>query len=89
MPLSTQKRSSHSLTFSPVNPQFFLSHLFNIQWSHKDCYPRLCHPLEAKACSVAGPEPSLLFATSGVFSGTAECQPDPAPHPPPQLPLPY
>ena len=75
MPLSTQKRSSHSLTFSPVNLQgfffFFLSHLLNIQWSHKDCYPRLSHQLMAMACSVAGLW-SSFSPLQGSFQGLSD-----------------
>ena len=50
---------------------FFLSHLLNIQWSHKDCYPRLSHPLMAMACSVAG-HWSSFSPLQGSFQGLSD-----------------
>lgn len=84
MPLSTQKRSSHSLTFSPVNLQGFFFFFFKSFIEHSVVPQGLLSKVESPTHGhglFSGWTLVQLFATSGVFSGT-ERQLDPAPHPP-------
>lgn len=84
MPLSTQKRPSHSLTFSPVNLQGFCCCFFKSFIEHSVVPQGLLSKVESPTHGhglFSGWTLVQLFAASGVFSGT-ERQPAPAPHPP-------